>query len=28
MVSLLKLSQVTENGVKFQSSHDQREMLL
>ncbi|CAF0851720.1 unnamed protein product [Adineta steineri] len=28
MVSLLKLSQVTEDGVKFQSPHDQSEMLL
>ena len=28
MVSLLKLSHVTEEGVKFQSPHDQSEMLL
>jgi len=28
MVSLVKLSQVTEDGVKFQSPHDQSEMLL
>jgi queuine tRNA-ribosyltransferase len=28
MVSLIKLSQVTEDGVKFQSPHDQSEMLL
>ena len=28
MVSLVKLSEVTEDGVKFQSPHDQTEMLL
>ena len=28
MVSLVKLSEVTEDGVKFQSPHDQSEMLL
>ena len=28
MVSLVKLSEVTEAGVKFQSPHDQSEMLL
>lgn len=28
MVSLVKLSEVTEEGVKFQSPHDQSEMLL
>jgi len=28
MVSLIKLSEVTEEGVKFQSPHDQTEMLL
>ncbi|CAF0821923.1 unnamed protein product [Rotaria sordida] len=28
MVSLVKLSEVTEEGVKFQSPHDQTEMLL
>ncbi|KAK3727175.1 hypothetical protein QZH41_015194, partial [Actinostola sp. cb2023] len=28
MVSLLKLSEVTEEGVKFQSPHDSKEMLL
>jgi len=28
MVSLIKLSEVTEDGVKFQSPHDQSEMLL
>ena len=28
MVSLLKLAEITEEGVKFQSPHDGREMLL
>jgi len=28
MVSLIKLSEITEEGVKFQSPHDQSEMLL
>lgn len=28
MVSLVKLSEVTEEGVRFQSPHDQSEMLL
>ena len=28
MVSLVQLSEVTEDGVKFQSPHDQSEMLL
>lgn len=28
MVSLLKLAEITEEGVKFQSPHDGQEMLL
>ena len=28
MVSLLKLAEITEEGVKFQSPHDGKEMLL
>ena len=28
MVSLLKLAEITEEGVKFQSPHDGRELLL
>lgn len=28
MVSLLKLAEITEQGVKFQSPHDGKEMLL